>query len=64
MPVEMPLNTEMYYVISAEEIWKAEMPIRVEVYVQKYRHTQRIGVEPMRNILLQDIENINVVHRI
>lgn len=31
--MQMPLNTETYYVISAEEIWKAEMLIRVEGYV-------------------------------
>ena len=28
-----------------KEIWKAEMPIRVEGYISKYSHTQRIGVE-------------------
>ena len=33
--VEMPLNMETYYVISAEENWEAEMLIRVEGYTKK-----------------------------
>ena len=42
----MPLNMETYYVINAEENWNAEMRIRVEGYIQKYSHTQRIDGEP------------------
>lgn len=33
MLVEMPLNMETYYVISAEKIGNAEMPIRAEGYI-------------------------------
>jgi hypothetical protein len=31
--VAMPLSVETHYVISMEEIWNAEMQIRVEGYV-------------------------------
>ena len=33
MLVAMPLSVETHYVISMEEIWNAEMQIRVEGYV-------------------------------
>lgn len=50
--MEMPFSAEMHYIINAVENGKAEMPIRVEGYMQKYSHTQRIYSETvLQNII-------------
>lgn len=50
--MEMPFSAEMHYIINAVENGKAEMLIRVEGYMQKYSHTQRIHSETvLQNII-------------
>ena len=50
--MEMPFSAEMHYIINAVENGKAEMLIRVEGYMQKYSHTQRIYSETvLQNII-------------